>query len=390
VSIWTFIQNFDLLEPRIKHLPALQKRRFFSKILDQQTSFASHVVVVGFFSFLIGIGIVISIFLALHCCIQRSEGKMKGPCPEKTLLDLALHDDWTSAIDRARQHPKEIYHQRPFDGLNVLHMASGSKAPVDVFERFYEMNPQYFERAACSIDSRGMTPLLVACANSASLHVLHFLLQKTPPSAVQRADKDGWSALSFLACWPLVTWRTSDHVVGQGGGNLTLQESFLPLASTLLQIDQEMAIRPNKVGYTPLHLLVSTHQVELQFFYHYYFSSLTINNNANDFLLTGPTERSNSLHDLWRVIQLFVCSGNDTLNDATVNKNKDSSILHQCLAISSCPVLLVMLVCRMHHELLSRGDKDGNTPLHLAVRNKQSFLIPYLLNLQAEAADKVN
>jgi hypothetical protein len=187
-----------------------------------------------------------------------------------------------------------------------------------------------------------------------------------------------------------VTWRTSDHVVGQGGGNLTLQESFLPLASTLLQIDQEMAIRPNKVGYTPLHLLVSTHQVELQFFYHYYFSSLAINNNASDFLLTGPTERSNSLHDLWRVIQLFVCSGNDTLNDATVNKNKDSSILHQCLAISSCPVLLVMLVCRMHHELLSRGDKDGNTPLHLAVRNKQSFLIPYLLNLQAEAADKVN
>ncbi|KAG7359239.1 ankyrin repeat domain protein [Nitzschia inconspicua] len=283
---------------------------------------------------------------------------------QQSVLDLAVQQEWTLAVHRARHFPYEITLRRDFDGANALHVACDSNAPLHFFRQLFQIHQRNVQKALSSVDDiRGATPLLVACGNQISWQTIDFLLEVTPKGAIQTCDKDGWSALHFLACWPVSSWRTSHN--NQQADDAAIPSStnpFVPLARKLMQMDGDMATRPNNVGYCPLRLFVSTHQFELQYSYHFASQSST-NESFNQ--------------ELWRVVLTLI---------GVHESDDDPFIIHKCLDIPHCPVLVTMLACRLHPKLLLQVDDEGNTPLHVAVRNKQPFLIQYLLNMEPAAA----
>jgi hypothetical protein len=101
-----------------------------------------------------------------------------------TVLELGVRQQWQRCLERSTKYPKEMYYQRPFDGLNLLHIACSYKAPLDFFQRLYDIHPTFFVRATKSVDARRMTPVLAACATRTSLQVINFLLEMTPQSLI--------------------------------------------------------------------------------------------------------------------------------------------------------------------------------------------------------------
>jgi hypothetical protein len=138
-----------------------------------------------------------------------------------------------------------------------------------------------------------------------------------------------------------------------------------------MKVDANMVSQCNVTGYTPLHLFVSTHQCELQYFYHY-----------SDKISQQRDASESHFREIWGIVETFV--------GVEEGIGYSSMVLHKCLSVSNCPVLLVILASRLYPSQLLEGDLDGNTPLHLAVQKKEAFLVKYLLNAEPRAAQRVN
>jgi hypothetical protein len=108
------------------------------------------------------------------------------------------------------------------------------------------------------------------------------------------------------------------------------------------------------------------------------------------------------MQELWHIIELYV--GLDEKNEDDDNKSTTSmstTIVHKLLELPTlCPPLLVMLACRLYPYSLKQQDSEGNTPLHVALKNKkttatatttnQTWLIQYLLQLEPSSTRIAN
>jgi hypothetical protein len=94
----------------------------------------------------------------------------------QSVYDLVMHQEWTSVLHRARQFPQEICRHRNCDGKNVLHLACRfPNVPLYFFQHLYDIHPQNFQTSLSCVDAyHGVTPLLVACSNRLSLHVIDY------------------------------------------------------------------------------------------------------------------------------------------------------------------------------------------------------------------------
>jgi ankyrin repeat protein len=273
--------------------------------------------------------------------------EMDFPSESLNLLELALRLHWSSAAARSSLFPEEIEEQDE-DGLNVLHWACCNMPPIRFLQEL-RVQDEFFERAACTKDAGGMTPLLCACACRASPEVISYLIDACPES-VALCDNEEWTALHYLTCC-YKNWEG------------TLQDLNV-LSKKLLSIHPNLAIARNASQRTPLQTLCDTYQLELQ---NYYYGA---NSKVEGEVLV-----------LWEIIRTFV---------KQQSLDSTASILHGLMCFPQCPVELLMVASRIHPELLYHRDARGNTPLHLAVAAKFDLLTIFLSQKGPAAAGMRN
>lgn len=284
------------------------------------------------------------------------------------LLELALRLRWSSVVVRANQNPDDIAAQDA-DGLTVLHWACCNPPPLAIVRALlYHTTPA--QRACVTLDYNGMTPLLCACACGAPTEMIAALVEVCPDSAIL-ADADGWTALHYVCYRSNRTGVVTEDGAGSFS-NDSIQTAFRK-ALVLLRAHPSLASRMDSMGGTPLDLLCSMYELELQNAY-LFLDAITLGlpfSNASSSL--------NAKH-LWNLLKLLVetyhsCSQNSPHSrlpleiDATTPNTTTLTILHKILSLPhDAPAsLLLLFAYGQQPELTMVPDQDGNTPLHLAV-----------------------
>ncbi len=92
--------------------------------------------------------------------------------------------DWIWKHEENRQYLKDALHQWDNDRRTPTHYLAGSKAPLNLVERFVDLAPQNLKEQ----DAAGRLPLHWAAKNNASKNVVNFLIDQHPESLLVTDD----------------------------------------------------------------------------------------------------------------------------------------------------------------------------------------------------------
>ena len=262
----------------------------------------------------------------------------KWPSMLMYLMSQSVDDEWTQVMQRIQSHPQEIGIAGINGGMNALHAACVRYPPTQVVHAIIRADPSVVVKR----NFNGETPLHIA-SYSASEEV-QMLLVQTVPQAAALMDQYGDSPLHFAA---------------RAGATYHLLHEFVKAAP-------EMISTANERGVTPFWLLPRSF----------------LEAEELDEVLDVEGE---DYRDDWDSFTLFLRYGffkestrpqqvrDEDGMPLPIRREDYSWVVHAAAAIPACPREVLKWLCIMFPEQALRLDENGQTPLLLAVQQKEVF-----------------
>lgn len=261
-----------------------------------------------------------------------------GP-PTKTLTRHIKRRDWDGARLRTLTYPSDA-HYRKGNALTPMHLVCLYRAPIDLIELLIDANPT----ALFAQDSEGWTPL--------HLVILYGGDEETVLLLIRRGGKTAASLQSPFAGSPL-------HLACRHMASLAILEA-------LVQANIDMATAPNDCGTKPAEV-VWTQFLRQHKNFQVFGAIVDQDGNGNDITIDHP-----AVKDLIDRIKILLAAAKAEGQES--GTPYDTLRLHDLVSNLSClgdisPFLDIAV--RLYPEQVSITDNDGNYPLHLVVCNPQ-------------------